>query len=191
MSDFKFFSTYSEAAEYAKSHSGVRVKRTQNGEGWVVQIGAQNQAHIPKLKPSIPVNQSNHISKLSIPEGWAISRNGNYFKKTDIGIFWVVKSRKGEWYLNAQNSDLSNGYAYATSLMAMQKGDQLLIAKVDRYASFPVPKIPEGRNVPEAPSKILPEPNSPLPEKIVPKKMTNWDGIGGSRKDIKKARGWK
>jgi len=183
VTEFKLFSTYSEATEYVKSHLGVGVKRNPNGDGWVVQTSSQNETLAPTPKKQSITNQES-----TLPSGWSISKNGSYYKRTDLGVFWVVKSRKGGWYLNAQNADLSNGYAFATPMMAMQKGNEIIISKADRYTSFPTPTVPEGRSTPKFPQKILPEPKSPLPpkrDKIIPKKM-DVDGIGGTREDAKK-----
>lgn len=182
------FLVFSEAKEFAIKNKGSTLKLNPSGEGWIVTFNKvlNNQLIKPnEVKKIVPKSKINKDS----PVEWVESVNGNLSKQTTYGIFSVMKI-KGEWHLIMDEHDLNNGFAFASSKAAIQKAEKIILERSSpKIKKSPTEKIDDNLNSEDVIYTSIA--NKPTSKKLVAKKIENWDGIGGSRDQVKKMRGWK
>lgn len=186
MKNCSYFLNFLSAKEFAQKNKGSVITRNPKGDGWMVtfyeQSKIQSITRMPEKEKKLKLNKNSY-------DKWIKDVKGNFSKQTSVGVLRVIKI-KGEWHLNMGKQDLNNGFAFKSSMMAIHKAEMIINFSNSKRAKI-ITKEFEVNN--EDSERIIHTSiaTKPTSQKLVPRKMVDWDGIGGSRDQVKKMRGWK
>jgi hypothetical protein len=188
MKNLSYFLVWSEAKEFAKNNKGSNLKLNPSGKGWIVESKGllTNQVINNRVEKKIVPKPKKNVDS---SDGWFENVKGNLSKQTSYGLFGVIKV-KGEWHLMIDELDVNHGFAFQSSKLAIQKAEKIISERGSpKIKKLTTENIVDNLNTKDVIHISIA--TKPTSKKLVAKKIENLDGIGGSRDQVKKMRGWK